>query len=87
MELKPNHSLCPNCKGTGRTLIIIPNRNSLGNQDLQEYDLICFTCYGAGQLDWIEVIVGKRFPIFNVITDFDELYNKITSPLRKKENE
>ena len=47
INLEPGEVICPECNGKG-TIIV----QCIGN--------VCPMCWGAGKLDWIENIVGKK---------------------------
>ncbi len=66
MKLKPGEVICPDCNGTGQS----------NEKDRSTITLIgCDKCLGAGKLDWVEVVVGKR-PKYMTIEwpSADELY-------------
>lgn len=50
-NLKEGEYICPDCGGTGI------NKNSKMPNKMASS---CFTCWGSGKLDWIEMIMGKR---------------------------
>lgn len=45
--------ICPKCKGSG-------NRAKWDQIPDYRYTLKCEKCNGDGELDWIEMIVGKK---------------------------
>jgi RecJ-like exonuclease len=70
-ELKPGHTYCEICNGIGnrgyieftaeRTYIYKDYDDMLKRRHSFHVDpLPCENCAGTGQLDWIEIIVGKR---------------------------
>ncbi len=46
---------CKVCKGTG-------NGYKIANVDGSDIYTWCIECFGEGKLDWIENIVGKKYP-------------------------
>lgn len=52
-NLKEGEYICPDCGGTG-----INNQSKVHKSMASS----CFTCWGSGKLDWIEMIRGKKAP-------------------------
>jgi len=48
--MKEGYVLCDKCNGDR----VVLDENKIAN--------ICNKCWGCGNLDWIEVVVGKPFP-------------------------
>jgi len=46
INLKDGEVICPECKG----------------HSYNDYSRYCHRCFGAGKLDWIDMIVGKEHP-------------------------
>lgn len=70
-ELNPGEVLCSACDGKGYYI-----QKNLPDKIyyFKELNIECPTCYGAGKLDWIEVVVGKRKPNLGVVFDFETEY-------------
>jgi len=61
-KLKEGEVLCPHCKGSG--FKYPPGNPKDPNYDSSDdyYSPRCTKCWGAGKLDWIDLIIGKRDP-------------------------
>jgi len=59
MDLKPGDVICPDCNGESY------------NKPWEVFGILfkptCLKCYGAGKLDWIENIVGKKFDVYGTL--------------------
>lgn len=58
MELEEGEVVCNECNGKGVTLEWIELNYLAGYKSPKEKE--CDKCLGAGKLDWIENVVGKR---------------------------
>jgi hypothetical protein len=56
IELYEGEELCPKCKGKGETY-------NLQNDWGVKWQM-CDRCWGEGKLDWIEMAMGKKQPMF-----------------------
>lgn len=56
IDLEAGEELCPRCRG----MKICSDPNS------SEGIVQCPTCFGAGKLDWIERVIGKRDPFLSL---------------------
>jgi len=70
MDLNPGEVICPKCNGNmvyyfqniseikfGKTIQKVPGKIEAVN---------CSKCFGSGKLDWVEVIVGKRYDPYSM---------------------
>jgi hypothetical protein len=73
MNLKPGEVICEVCNGQGHV-----------NQENDVFSDPCYYCYGTGKLDWIENIVGKTLPVFQLQSPLEWVfYNKRTNKLKQ----
>ena len=55
--LRDGEEICRECKGRG--LVIKTYMCEFNNEPIED-EFQCPTCRGAGKLDWVEKVVGKR---------------------------
>jgi hypothetical protein len=56
-DLLPGEEICPECKGTGK------KRDKVIGGAGYEIISVCERCWGDGKLDWIEMAMGKAYPL------------------------
>ena len=71
MKPKEGEIICPECKGKGQH----PEVNKGGF--IIRY-LTCPKCQGSGKLDWVEMVVGKRYRRVIDLSEYipDILFNR-----------
>ena len=62
MDLKPGDIKCDKCKGTGYDL----KTPTVDDKHYYRKHYPCSKCKGVGKLDWIEQVVGKKTPSYNL---------------------
>ena len=75
MDLKPGEIICDKCNRTGDRYTDAIYVEMYGNK-------ACTKCHGAGKLDWIETIVGKKALYFAIPwSTADQLYGPKINPI------
>lgn len=75
-----NANICRFCNGLGYDEERF--KKHIGNINiLSPYDILCRKCYGTGELDWVEEMVGKKISIAKRIL----AHTKISEILKRAE--
>ncbi len=86
--LKEGNTECSHCEGTGQVEIPDSLKGLLKEFSFKKDQIICYNCLGKGQLDWIEMITGKKRPIIiKPLKNRNPIENDLLEKLYKNEYE